>query len=89
MNFLDISESYHPTASGQADGYYPVFTAAARAPAARHVGPGSSGVEDGPMQRRRWGGATRRRLTGKFLIALPTLRETGESGTVIWPPVAG
>lgn len=29
VNFLDISESYHPTAAGQADGYYPVFSAAA------------------------------------------------------------
>ena len=29
VNFLDIDESYHPTASGQADGYLPVFTAAA------------------------------------------------------------
>ena len=30
VNFLDVGESYHPTASGQADGYLPVFTAAAR-----------------------------------------------------------
>lgn len=29
VNVLDISESYHPTAAGQADGYYPVFSAAA------------------------------------------------------------
>ena len=29
VNFLDISESYHPTAAGQADGYLPAFTAAA------------------------------------------------------------
>jgi lysophospholipase L1-like esterase len=29
VNFLDIGESYHPTATGQADGYEPVFTAAA------------------------------------------------------------
>ena len=29
VNILDVSESYHPTASGQADGYYPVFSAAA------------------------------------------------------------
>ena len=29
VNVLDISESYHPTAAGQADGYLPVFTAAA------------------------------------------------------------
>jgi lysophospholipase L1-like esterase len=29
VNILDISESYHPTATGQADGYLPVFTAAA------------------------------------------------------------
>jgi lysophospholipase L1-like esterase len=29
VNILDISESYHPTAAGQADGYLPVFTAAA------------------------------------------------------------
>jgi hypothetical protein len=29
VNFLDISESYHPTAAGQADGYYPVFSAVA------------------------------------------------------------
>ncbi len=28
VNFLDISESYHPTAAGQADGYLPAFTAA-------------------------------------------------------------
>jgi lysophospholipase L1-like esterase len=27
VNFLDIDESYHPTASGQADAYYPVFSA--------------------------------------------------------------
>lgn len=27
VNFLDISESYHPTAAGQSGGYYPVFTA--------------------------------------------------------------
>ena len=26
VNFLDISESYHPTASGQSDGYGPVST---------------------------------------------------------------
>ncbi len=29
VNILDISESYHPTATGQAGGYYPVFSAAA------------------------------------------------------------
>jgi lysophospholipase L1-like esterase len=29
LNILDIDESYHPTASGQADGYLPVFEAAA------------------------------------------------------------
>jgi lysophospholipase L1-like esterase len=29
VNILDVSESYHPTATGQADGYLPVFTAAA------------------------------------------------------------
>jgi lysophospholipase L1-like esterase len=29
VNVLDISESYHPTAAGQAGGYLPVFTAAA------------------------------------------------------------
>jgi len=29
VNFLDISESYHPTASGQSGAYYPVFSAAA------------------------------------------------------------
>jgi lysophospholipase L1-like esterase len=29
VNFLDIDESYHPTATGQADGYLPVFSAAA------------------------------------------------------------
>jgi len=29
VNFLDIDESYHPTATGQADGYYPIFSAAA------------------------------------------------------------
>jgi lysophospholipase L1-like esterase len=28
VNFLDLSESYHPTAAGQADGYLPAFTAA-------------------------------------------------------------
>ncbi|HEX4062096.1 MAG TPA: SGNH/GDSL hydrolase family protein [Streptosporangiaceae bacterium] len=29
VNFLDIDESYHPTATGQADGYLPVFSDAA------------------------------------------------------------
>jgi lysophospholipase L1-like esterase len=29
VNILDISSSYHPTATGQQDGYLPVFTAAA------------------------------------------------------------
>jgi hypothetical protein len=29
VNVLDIDESYHPTAAGQAGGYLPVFTAAA------------------------------------------------------------
>jgi lysophospholipase L1-like esterase len=29
VDLLDIDESYHPTASGQADGYLPVFEAAA------------------------------------------------------------
>jgi lysophospholipase L1-like esterase len=29
VNFFDIDESYHPTATGQADGYLPVFSAAA------------------------------------------------------------
>lgn len=29
VNFLDIGESYHPTATGQADGYEPVFAKAA------------------------------------------------------------
>jgi lysophospholipase L1-like esterase len=29
VNILDVSESYHPTAAGQADGYLPAFTAAA------------------------------------------------------------
>jgi len=29
VNWLDLTESYHPTAAGQADGYLPVFTAAA------------------------------------------------------------
>ena len=29
VNILDISESYHPTATGQSSGYLPVFTAAA------------------------------------------------------------
>jgi lysophospholipase L1-like esterase len=29
VNILDVSESYHPTAAGQADAYLPVFTAAA------------------------------------------------------------
>ena len=29
VNFLDVSESYHPTASGQSGGYEPVFSAAA------------------------------------------------------------
>lgn len=29
VNFLDLTESYHPTASGQADAYYPVFASAA------------------------------------------------------------
>ncbi|HTJ72141.1 MAG TPA: SGNH/GDSL hydrolase family protein [Actinospica sp.] len=27
LNWLDVSESYHPTASGQADAYYPAFQA--------------------------------------------------------------
>ncbi|MFL6163431.1 MAG: SGNH/GDSL hydrolase family protein [Jatrophihabitantaceae bacterium] len=30
LNYLDISESYHPTADGQSGGYYPVFSAAVR-----------------------------------------------------------
>jgi lysophospholipase L1-like esterase len=29
VNFLNLSESYHPTATGQAAGYYPAFSAAA------------------------------------------------------------
>ena len=29
VDWFDLSESYHPTAAGQADGYYPVFSAAA------------------------------------------------------------
>jgi len=29
VNWLDIEESYHPTAEGQADGYLPVFSTAA------------------------------------------------------------
>lgn len=29
LNYLDISESYHPTAAGQSGGYLPVFTSAA------------------------------------------------------------
>lgn len=29
LDFLDISESYHPTAAGQSGGYLPVFTSAA------------------------------------------------------------
>jgi lysophospholipase L1-like esterase len=29
VNFLDIDESYHPTASGQEDAYYPAFSKAA------------------------------------------------------------
>jgi lysophospholipase L1-like esterase len=29
VNFLDVSESYHPTAAGQSGGYYPVFSATA------------------------------------------------------------
>ena len=29
VNFFDLSESYHPTAAGQADGYLPVFSASA------------------------------------------------------------
>jgi lysophospholipase L1-like esterase len=29
VNILDVGESYHPTASGQADGYYPAFSSAA------------------------------------------------------------
>jgi lysophospholipase L1-like esterase len=28
LNFLDLGESYHPTAAGQADGYYPAFSTA-------------------------------------------------------------
>jgi hypothetical protein len=31
VDIFDISASYHPTATGQADGYYPVFSAAAKA----------------------------------------------------------
>jgi lysophospholipase L1-like esterase len=31
VDIFDIDSSYHPTATGQADGYYPVFTAAAEA----------------------------------------------------------
>ena len=31
IDIFDISSSYHPTATGQADGYYPVFSAAAEA----------------------------------------------------------
>jgi lysophospholipase L1-like esterase len=30
VNFLDVSESYHPTAAGQSAAYYPVFTEATR-----------------------------------------------------------
>jgi lysophospholipase L1-like esterase len=29
VDWFDLGESYHPTAAGQADGYYPVFSAAA------------------------------------------------------------
>jgi lysophospholipase L1-like esterase len=29
LNFLDLTESYHPTAAGQSGGYLPVFTTAA------------------------------------------------------------
>jgi lysophospholipase L1-like esterase len=29
LNFLDIGESYHPTAAGQSSGFYPVFNTAA------------------------------------------------------------
>ena len=29
VNFLDVSESYHPTGAGQSGGYYPVFSAVA------------------------------------------------------------
>lgn len=29
VNILDLTESYHPTAAGQADAYYPAFSAAA------------------------------------------------------------
>ena len=31
VDIFDIHTSYHPTATGQADGYLPVFTAAAKA----------------------------------------------------------
>lgn len=31
VDIFDIDSSYHPTATGQADGYYPVFSAAAEA----------------------------------------------------------
>jgi lysophospholipase L1-like esterase len=31
VDLTDIDDSYHPTATGQADGYYPVFSAAAEA----------------------------------------------------------
>jgi lysophospholipase L1-like esterase len=30
VNFLDVSESYHPTAAGQSGAYYPVFSQATR-----------------------------------------------------------
>jgi hypothetical protein len=29
VDWLNLSDSYHPTASGQSGGYYPVFSAAA------------------------------------------------------------
>lgn len=29
LNYLDISEPYHPTTAGQSGGYLPVFTTAA------------------------------------------------------------
>jgi hypothetical protein len=29
VDWLDLTESYHPTAAGQAGGYLPVFNAAA------------------------------------------------------------
>jgi hypothetical protein len=42
LNITDLTESYHPTAAGQSDGYLPVFTTAAGCPTAARHSPSSS-----------------------------------------------